>query len=130
MTPVAGPAILLVSPDLMLTSQVAGLAAQVGGQLETLSRCAATATDRRFDLVLVDLGSLRESPDELLRQLQSSLANPPAAIVAFGPHVHKQRLEAAVRAGCTEAISRGELIGSFAACVSRWCGGSEPSLSS
>lgn len=120
-----GPAILLISPDLMLTSQLAGLAAGIGGQLETLSRCDANATGSEFDLVLIDLGNLRDSPEDLLLQLKASLPRPPASIVAFGPHVHKERLDDAVRAGCTEAVSRGELIGSFAACVGRWCGSAE-----
>ncbi len=108
----------------MLTSQVAGLAAGLGGHLETLSRCDATATGSHFDLVLIDLGSLRDSPDDLLRQVKSRLTQQPQPpIVAFGPHVHKQRLDAAVQAGCSEAVSRGELIGGFAACIGRWCGG-------
>ena len=121
----ASPAILLISPDLMLTSQLSGLAAGIDSTLETLSCCDATATGGRFDLVLIDLGNLRDSPTDLLRQLTGSLAQQPGAIVAFGPHVHKERLDAAVQAGCTEAVSRGELIGSFAACVRRWCDGAD-----
>jgi hypothetical protein len=42
--------------------------------------------------------------------------------VAFGPHVHRQRLDDAVAAGADEAVSRGELLGSFPALVRRWMG--------
>ena len=121
--PTASPAILLVSPDLMLTSQMAGLASGVGGQLETISRCDASAKGGPFGLVILDLGSLRASPEELLTQLRASLSQQPLPrIVAFGPHVQKERLEAAVAAGAAEAVSRGELLGSFASCLARWCG--------
>ena len=121
--PPTGPAILLVSPDLMLTSQLAGLAAGVGGQLETISRCDASAKGSVFDLVLVDLGNLRASPEELLTQLRANLSQQPLPrIVAFGPNVQKERLEAAVSAGASEAVSRGQLLGSFAGCLARWCG--------
>ena len=36
-------------------------------------------------------------------------------LIAFGPHVHKQRLDDAVAAGVDEAVSRGELFGGFPA---------------
>ncbi|MBL6713711.1 hypothetical protein EBU58_05585 [bacterium] len=120
------PGILLISPDLMLSSQLTGLAARVGGSLETLSRCDAAPRGGPYDLVLIDLGNLRESPEALLQQLATSLTQQPQpCLVAFGPHVHRERLEAAVTAGATEAVSRGELIGNFAECVGRWCGSNE-----
>lgn len=121
--PPVSPSILLVSPDLMLTSRVAGLVATIGGALETVSLCTAQPKGAAFDLVLIDLGSLRPPADELLAQLRGTLSQPTAPrIVAFGPHVHKDRLQAALDAGADDAISRGELIGGFAACVARWCG--------
>jgi len=43
-------------------------------------------------------------------------------LVAFGPHVHRQRLDDACAAGADEAISRGELLGSLPALVRRWSG--------
>ncbi len=41
-------------------------------------------------------------------------------LIAFGPHVHKQRLDDAVAAGVDEAVSRGELLGGFPALLRRW----------
>ena len=41
-------------------------------------------------------------------------------LIAFGPHVHKQRLDDAVAAGVDEAVSRGELFGGFPALLRRW----------
>ena len=120
--PHAGPSILLVSPDLMLTSRVAGLVAGVGGRLETVSLCTATPKGSAFDLVLIDLGNLRPAPEELLTQIRTTLSQQPLPrIVAFGPHVHKERLQAALDAGADDAVSRGELLGDFASCVRHWC---------
>lgn len=120
--PPARPSILLISPDLMLTSRVAGLVASMAGQLETLSLCTATPKGEAFDLVLIDLGNLRPAPGELLTQLRTTLSRQPLPpIVAFGPHVHKDRLQAAHDAGAHDAVSRGELLGDFASCIARWC---------
>lgn len=120
--PHPGPSILLISPDLMLTSRVAGLVAGVDGQLETVSLCTATPKGSAFDLVLIDLGNLRPAPEDLLTQLRTTLAQqPPPRTVAFGPHVHKDRLQAALDAGADDAVSRGELLGDFTGCINRWC---------
>jgi hypothetical protein len=42
--------------------------------------------------------------------------------VAFGPHVATHLLEEARAAGVDDVVSRGALLGSFAALVQRWCG--------
>jgi DNA-binding NarL/FixJ family response regulator len=115
---------LLISPDLMLTSRVSGLAAGAGWQLETRPQATAQPATRDFDLVVLDLGGLRASPEELIHQVRSTLAaDPPPRIVAFGPHVQHERLQAAVDAGAVEAVSRGEFLGDFAGCLKRWTGG-------
>jgi hypothetical protein len=44
-----------------------------------------------------------------------------ARLVAFGPHVAKDRLDQAAAAGADAAVSRGELLGGFPAIVRRWC---------
>jgi hypothetical protein len=44
-------------------------------------------------------------------------------IVAFGPHVARARLALARDAGADDVVSRGELLGGFAALLRRWLGG-------
>jgi hypothetical protein len=44
-----------------------------------------------------------------------------ARLVAFGPHVAKERLDQAKAAGADAVVSRGEMLGGFPAIVKRWC---------
>jgi hypothetical protein len=118
--------ILLVSPDLMSTSRIAGLARPLGGQVETLRSLDAQPQGGPFDLVLVDLQGLAGDAAVIVSRVRAVLAGHatqgevPVRIVAFGPHVHKQRLDDAQAAGALAAVSRGELLGSFAGLVNRW----------
>jgi hypothetical protein len=43
------------------------------------------------------------------------------AVIAFGPHVWKERLEAAVAAGADAAASRGEVLEGLAGLLDRTC---------
>ena len=99
---------LLLSADLMMTSQVAGAAARQQVELITVG-CAEQLIENAAGtaLVILDLsaGGLEVAP--ILEALKG-LAEPPGRIVAFGPHVHEQRLAAAREAGCDEVMSRGQ----------------------
>ena len=55
-----------------------------------------------------------------LIERQAAATGRTAKLVAFGPHVHKDRLAEAVAAGADAAVSRGELLGSFLGLVRRW----------
>jgi hypothetical protein len=119
--------ILLVSPDLLATSRIAALGRQCQATVETL-RSLDERPPGPYDLVLVDLDANRGDPAVILARTRAALegaAHRPAGapkFVAFGPHVHRQRLEESLAAGADEAVSRGELLGSFAALVRRWIG--------
>jgi DNA-binding NarL/FixJ family response regulator len=119
--------ILLVSPDLLATSRVATLARECQATVETL-RSLDQQPAGSFDLVLVDLDANRGDPAVILARTRAVLETVPPRpggppkIVAFGPHVHRQRLDDAVAAGADEAVSRGELLGSFPALLRRWIG--------
>ncbi|MFM7292300.1 MAG: hypothetical protein ACKO6B_13875 [Planctomycetia bacterium] len=123
--PAGGPAILLVSPDLLSTSRIAGLARQSGGRLDTLRNLDDPLPGGPYDLVLLDLQTVSGDPAVLVTRVRaivsgSAAKSPP--LVAFGPHVAKERLEQALAAGTDAAVSRGELLGSFPALITRWCG--------
>jgi hypothetical protein len=121
-----GPRILLISPDLLSTSRLAGLARDAGGRLETLRSLDDTPPAGPHDLVLIDLQAVSGDPAVIVARaraiIESQAARPgsPTRLVAFGPHVAKDRLDQARAAGADAAISRGELLGGFPAVVARW----------
>lgn len=103
--------VLLVSGDLLIGSQVAGAAERVGASLQTArdrDRAVEICQHEPIDLVLVDLSTDPLDIGSLVPALRD-LAAPPARILAFGPHVHESKLQAAREAGCEEVFSRGEL---------------------
>lgn len=121
------PRILVISPDLMVTSRLGALAGGCQATIVTLRSPDATPAEGPFDLVLLDLQALAGDAAGLVAKARSLIAglSPSAGgevkLIAFGPHVAKQRLDEAKAAGATDAISRGELLGAFPAVVSRWC---------
>ncbi|NBW88140.1 MAG: hypothetical protein EBR23_15255 [Planctomycetia bacterium] len=120
--------ILLASPDLMAGSQLASLARDASASLETLRSLDATPSGGPYDLLLLDLQGIAGDPAITVPRLRQLATTGEAAsarqpkLVAFGPHVAKQRLDGARAAGADDAVSRGELLGAFAALVQRWCG--------
>lgn len=123
-----GPSILLVSPDLLSTSRLAGLARQEGGRLETLRSLDDALPGVGYDLVLLDLQPLADDPAVIVTRLKCLLeplrtsSGRAVPLVAFGPHVAHERLAQAVAAGADAAVSRGELLGGFPAILRRFRG--------
>ncbi|RLS76732.1 MAG: hypothetical protein DWI03_08330 [Planctomycetota bacterium] len=120
--------ILLATPDLMAGSQIAALARDAHASLETLRSLDASPAGGPYDLLLLDLQGIAGDPAltvPRLRQIatagDAATSAPRPVLVAFGPHVAKQRLDAARAAGADDAVSRGELLGAFGALVRRWC---------
>jgi CheY-like chemotaxis protein len=103
--------IVLFSQDLMVISQVSGAAAQQGSTLRAISSAAdavKACTADSPELVIVDLGTPSVDVGTLVDQLKSSNASMPR-VVAFGPHVHVEKLAAARAAGC-DVMSRGQFL--------------------
>lgn len=99
--------VVLVASDLMLGSNVSGAAAF----LELEYRCVGTATDaieqsvNKDCLLLVDLGT----PDLNIQELATGLSKDCLSkAIAYGPHVHIAKLEAAEKAGFGRVMSRGQ----------------------
>jgi hypothetical protein len=119
--------ILLVSPDLMATSRIAQLAREAGAAVETIRSLETppVGCTGGYRLVLLDLQAFPDDPAVLVTQIRAILTGLPGhdsapPLVAFGPHVHRQRLDDARAAGADEVLSRGELLGGFPALVRRW----------
>lgn len=114
--------VLLVSPDLMVTSRLAGLAREVPARIETLrSLDGAVTGPRNCRLAVIDLGAIDGDPAVTIAKVRS-VVGADVVVAAFGPHVARQRLDDARAAGAEHVVSRGELLGAFASLVRRWCG--------
>jgi hypothetical protein len=117
--------ILLLSPDLMVSSRIAGLAASIPASVESLGPAAQAARGGPFAVIVVDLqvngltASALVERAKGVRDGQTAAGEPTAGIVAFGPHVAVDRLAEATRAGADLVVSRGELLGALPAVVER-----------
>ena len=101
---------VVLSQDLLLLSQVLQSAAALNAQVETvcsltdlLTRCQ----EGEVAQIVLDLSTPQLAPAQVLRAL-GQLEQPIPRLIAFGPHVHTARLEAARAAGCDVVITRGQ----------------------
>ncbi len=104
--------VAFLTNDLVFPSRVAPLAQRLGSQFQTFGNAETLATKIDSDgvdktIVLLDLNSPAIDPSVIVPRLKS-LAKPPQAIVAFGPHVHAAKLAAAEAAGCDLVLTRGQ----------------------
>jgi len=113
--------VVFLSDDLMFAPRVSAQAQEAGWQLRAAGSPAAAVALIQADsprLLIVDLETTALDVAVLLSQLP--VPNRPP-VLAFGPHVHHQRLEAARQAGCDLVVSRGrfsaELPGLLAECL-------------
>ncbi len=101
--------VLILTSDLLLQSQLAGAAGRAECTVEsatTVESLLERANDARPELVCLDLSHAGLDPASVVPQVKQ--ATPSATIVAFAPHVHRQRLAAAEQAGCDVVLSRGQ----------------------
>ena len=104
--------VVLLTTDLMTMSRIDGAASRSGVRLQIASSAQQAATLCRLNsagLLIVDLSSPSLDLSELVAAVKACDAAP--KIIAFGPHVHEDRLAAARDAGCDEVISRGQFFG-------------------
>lgn len=108
--------ILLISTDLMASSQIQGAAMSLGAELVTCSPETAimSAAAESPTLVVIDLTANVED----IAAVVSAAGEQP--VVAFGPHVHKKKLAAAAEAGCAEVFTRGKFCRTAAKIFSRY----------
>lgn len=100
---------LLLTSDLAISSAVSGAAERQGIRFASAFTTAALLdklAETTPQLVVIDLSTPCLDIETLVSQLRGQLSN--VQIVAFGPHVHEQRLAAAREAGCDEVFSRGQ----------------------
>ena len=85
-----------------------GVAQTLGLELAVVGGAAAALAWERGEIAVValDLRALGPGVVEFVGQWQTAEAAPP--LVAFGPHVHEDLLDAARQAGCAAVVTRGQ----------------------
>jgi DNA-binding response OmpR family regulator len=104
-------AIMLLSSDLSVLSPVEGAAARLGKRVQIVRDASQVVANRddQPELLIIDLSSPSLDVATVVKEWRSSVpAN--ARIIAFGPHVHENRLAAARNAGCDLVVSRGQFL--------------------
>lgn len=100
--------VVLLAADLTVVSRLQGAASRAGARLHTASN-AGDAEEYcgglQPALLIIDL-ALPNVDLAFVQRLKSGEARSPT-IIAFGPHVHEERLAAADAAGCDVVLSRG-----------------------
>jgi CheY-like chemotaxis protein len=111
---------LLLSNDLMTQSKVSDACRIAGFEFKaapTMERLIESVTESA--IVILDLAMPNYDVAALVSQLHS-LPAAPGAILAFGPHVHEARLQAAADAGCDAIFARGQFFAQTAAILERF----------
>ena len=104
---------MLLCRDLMMTSSVSSAARSLGCEFRSLSsaeQLLAESTRSQRCLLLIDLAvpglNLAKLSDDVPSEILSTA-------IAYGPHVHKERLAAAADAGIGTVLSRGQFSASL-----------------
>ncbi len=116
--------IVYLTTDLMFTSRVGGVAARLGMTLKTAGTPAAlmeSLAAQPDSIVLLDLTLSDLDPRALVAELKA-IARPPRSIIAYGPHVHQDRLAEAAAAGCDEVLTRGQFSARMEETLAKWRG--------
>ncbi len=103
--------VVLLANDLMVVSRVQNAAAHAGASLHAASNAVQAVEfcrERGASLLIVDLAMASLDLD-FVRQLTAADSRS-TQIVAFGPHVHADRLAAVREAGCDVVLSRGRFF--------------------
>jgi hypothetical protein len=112
---------ILVSNDLMVISRVQGAATKAGATVRVASSLAGVDESLPGDgaeIVIVDLGSPLADLEAQVARMKS-LSTIPPRVIAFGPHVHEDRLATARAAGCDVVMSRGQFFAQVEALLAR-----------
>jgi CheY-like chemotaxis protein len=104
--------VVLLSNDLAVLSRVEGAARRAGEtvrQAASVAQAAGICASEDVRLVVVDLSTPTIEIATTVRQLRSEPSSSPR-MIAFGPHVHEQRLADARAAGCDLVVTRGQFF--------------------
>jgi DNA-binding NarL/FixJ family response regulator len=114
---------VLLTRDLTVVSRVQGACAKLGATMRTesdLERIIAGFSGEPADLVILDLSMPQLDVASLVSAAKAGSAA--SKVIAFGPHVHAERLAAAREAGCDEVVSRGQFFAQLDTILQRSAG--------
>jgi CheY-like chemotaxis protein len=117
-------AVVLLTGDLTVISRVEGAARMWNLPVRAVSSAAQAVLNCSLEkpqLLIVDLATAEFDVKKLIEALHLNDGVP--RVVAFGPHVHEEKLAAARAAGCDEVISRGQFFAQLQSILSRHVGG-------
>jgi len=109
------PTVLYTASDLNWNIRLRG-ALSAGGasprRIESLDHVDQALQGGPATILVVDLEAGRVSIDAIarLRALEAERNDPPALVLAFGPHVNTADLDRAREAGADEALPRGAVL--------------------
>lgn len=108
--------VLLLSNDLMTSSQIEGAVRSAGGEVTVATTVAKLSDEGEMpiDVVVLDLST---TGDVVATVSQFRERSSPPRIIAFGPHVHAAKLAAAKEAGCDAVYTRGQFVPQVAAAL-------------
>lgn len=100
---------ILVTSDLMFSSTLHGAALQSGSEFQITSptRGIENLAELSPTVVLIDLAGAGLELEPLVQQIREQ--SPATKIVAYGPHVHEQKLAHAEEVGCDQVLTRGQM---------------------
>ena len=104
--------VVLLSSDLTVLSRMEGAATRLGQTVRSASGEALAVELCKDDdarTLVIDLSMQSVDLASLVNQLKANEGSS-TRVVAFGPHVHEQRLAAAREAGCDFVVSRGQFL--------------------
>jgi len=114
-------AVVLLSTDLAVQSRVEGAALSRGKQLRvagSIAQVSEICAEATAELLIVDLATCSAVVPDLVAQLLTSQCGS-TKVIAFGPHVHEEKLAAAREAGCDLVLSRGQFFSQLDKLLSR-----------
>lgn len=100
--------LLAISNDLMAVAPIENACRQLGVACQTasLAQCVEREVAQPIRLVVLDLNAV-DQVDEAITNLRTVI-DPAVPVIAFGPHVHTTKLDAARKAGCAAVLTRGQ----------------------
>jgi DNA-binding NarL/FixJ family response regulator len=113
-------AVVLLTGDITVISHVEGTAKMWNVPVRAFSSAAQAflhCSIAKPQLLIIDLATAEFDVKKLIESLQLNESVP--RVVAFGPHVHEEKLAAARAAGCDEVVSRGQFFAQMQSILSR-----------
>ncbi|MEM8669716.1 MAG: histidine kinase [Planctomycetota bacterium] len=103
--------VVMLSGDLMFSSKVRSVAERAGKQFRISGRLPEDNTEA-IEFVILDLSTRSGLVPDIVNECHERCPN--AKLIAYGPHVHVEKLKAARDAGISPVLTNGQFDASMA----------------